>query len=690
MWLLTLFLSGASAAGLPRSLLRDAAAQPTPPVPGLRSRFWRAGRAGAVHGRYLFAAPDAAKAFVADVSADPAVRVFVEAGLGVVADAVVRIESPPALFDRPVFVLAAPRSGGTLLCDLLSRATGVWTLDGEGHGPVEGVSGLHPGDRGYRSHALSDFDATPDAAAALRAGLYAELRDRDGRALHAAVPADGRMRMIEKTPENLLRVSFLAKAFPDARFVFLHREGRQNVSSLVEGWRHGGFVNLPRLEGWDRGDWCFALIEDWQRLNGASLSEVAACQWATMNRQALDALELLDPARWTALGYEELIDTPRAAMERVCAFAGLEMSAELNTALGRELPLSATTTTAPSPIKWKSNPLFREHDLRLYRPISGRLRELGSRSAPPPPPQKAIRERYACFVETLEPAAAAEWRVAPSLRLQLGPSVPLDLVRRSRFRERFVDDAPVLWIEDARTGALLPYFAHRRQAAALRRLVPGAPAPDLDPALAGRLARAGILVPDRPEGEEAAIHAADTQRANADFAARGWCELPSLLPLPQAQAVAEYLEALVQRGDWQLGDAQVDRRYGWHNEPVVRFFQHQLSHFVAGVVGEAVRPSYCYASLYREGASLRPHLDREQCLYTITLWVTRSGGVEAPRWPLWFRTAEGKACATQSAGDAVLFRGAELPHWREQPPPGGEGTTLLFHYVPLEFRGVLG
>jgi hypothetical protein len=37
----------------------------------------------------------------------------------------------------------------------------------------------------------------------------------------------------------------------------------------------------------------------------------------------------------------------------------------------------------------------------------------------------------------------------------------------------------------------------------------------------------------------------------------------------------------------------------------------------------------------------------------------------------------------------VLFRGCELPHWRDSPPPGGASTTLLFHYVPRDFADVL-
>jgi hypothetical protein len=41
---------------------------------------------------------------------------------------------------------------------------------------------------------------------------------------------------------------------------------------------------------------------------------------------------------------------------------------------------------------------------------------------------------------------------------------------------------------------------------------------------------------------------------------------------------------------------------------------------------------------------------------------------------------------TQNSGDAVLFRGSDLPHWRDAPPTARASTTLLFHYVSESFR----
>jgi hypothetical protein len=133
----------------------------------------------------------------------------------------------------------------------------------------------------------------------------------------------------------------------------------------------------------------------------------------------------------------------------------------------------------------------------------------------------------------------------------------------------------------------------------------------------------------------------------------------------------------------------VANRHGWHNESVARFFHHQLTAIIQRVAGEPLRPSYCYVSAYRAGAVLRPHVDRKQCVFTVSLWLGGGEPTAEAAWQLRLHAPAGIASVTQAAGDAVLFRGCELPHWRDHPPPGASATTLLFHYVPRDFADVL-
>ena len=58
-------------------------------------------------------------------------------------------------------------------------------------------------------------------------------------------------------------------------------------------------------------------------------------------------------------------------------------------------------------------------------------------------------------------------------------------------------------------------------------------------------------------------------------------------------------------------------------------------------------------------------------------------------WPLWLDSPSGKRSVTLAVGDGVLFRGCELPHWREAAHPDHEQINLLFHFVPADWAGVM-
>jgi hypothetical protein len=311
--------------------------------------------------------------------------------------------------------------------------------------------------------------------------------------------------------------------------------------------------------------------------------------------------------------------------------------------------------------------------------------------------------RFVCRladVPSPPPAAGADAPlfVAPAFHFQLGASVPLGLASAKRFRERFLSDQPIVWAQDLFTGAWLPWWIARAQAPGALRLQANAPlppaaatAPDAPEAgrLHAQLRAAGIVA--TVERHQAREQAAAARRAALalDFAARGFCVVRGVLPAAQTAALANYFRALVDAGQWAVGDAQVARRRGWHNESLTRFVHHQLTAFVSALAGAPVCASYCYVSAYQSGAELDPHVDRKQCAYTMSFIVDEEGGRSAD-WLLWFLGAGGRESVSLAVGDAVLFRGHELPHWRETAPqPGLSLSTLLFHYVPADFDEIL-
>lgn len=248
-------------------------------------------------------------------------------------------------FERPVFILSPPRSGSTLLFETLVAAPGVFSIGDESHGLIEGVPGLAPSQRDYHSNRLTADDATPEVAETLRARFLAALRDRDG---HAPGPGDA-LRLLEKTPKNALRVPFLRAVFPEARFIYLHRDPREVLGSMIDGWQSGRFVMYPNLPGWQGLPWSFLLTPGWRALSGRPLGEVVAAQWESATRQLLDDLDALDPADWIAVDHARFLAQPQAQVQRLCDWAGWAWDRPL----GATLPHSRYTLTAPDPGKWR-------------------------------------------------------------------------------------------------------------------------------------------------------------------------------------------------------------------------------------------------------------------------------------------------------------------------------------------------
>jgi hypothetical protein len=113
-----------------------------------------------------------------------------------------------------------------------------------------------------------------------------------------------------------------------------------------------------------------------------------------------------------------------------------------------------------------------------------------------------------------------------------------------------------------------------------------------------------------------------------------------------------------------------------------------LTNTISDLSGTLVKPSYSYLALYQGGAELDRHIDREQCEYSVTLCVDASPEPDAQvAWPIQLQTSEGELRIWQHIGDGLLYRGRYLPHWRDRLPDGYTSSSLLLHYVDLDYAG---
>lgn len=215
-----------------------------------------------------------------------------------------------------------------------------------------------------------------------------------------------------------------------------------------------------------------------------------------------------------------------------------------------------------------------------------------------------------------------------------------------------------------------------------------------------RLAEVGFLVDgdaisQKPRFDRPRLNVAvspSVRRAAWDtFAQHRYAVLRECLQVEDLTALRTYYRAFVEEGFAYFKDRYGTARWWAHNEPVARIVQAQLTDIVSEVVGEQVKPSYTYFVSYCNEAVLLRHCDRAQCAFSVSLLLDYTPEpICVSPWPLWLEVHEKEALAISlGVGDGVVYRGTELPHWRNALAPEHTSTSLLLHYVPLSFAGPL-
>jgi hypothetical protein len=198
----------------------------------------------------------------------------------------------------PVFVLGCPRSGTTLLRNLL-RSHPNLTFPSESHfiplfyrawgDPADDRAARRLAARILALHWIRrwELDLTPEHFDGCR--TYAALIDR----LYAAVARrDGATRWGDKTPYYAKEIPTLAHLFPTAQFIHIIRDGRDVVASLLRA----SFT--------------------------ARTPYTAALYWKAHVTAARRDGAPLGPERYLEVEYGALLADTEGTMRRVCAFLG--------------------------------------------------------------------------------------------------------------------------------------------------------------------------------------------------------------------------------------------------------------------------------------------------------------------------------------------------------------------------------
>jgi len=236
----------------------------------------------------------------------------------------------------PLVIVGAPRTGTNLLRDLLTQ------LPGYGTWPCDEINYIWR--HGNATHPNDEFGRE-----LARPGVKRFIRRAFGR----IASAEGARTVVEKTCANSLRIGFVDEILPEAKFVFLVRDGRDVVASSIERWRaplefrylykkakYVPVSDLPYYAFRYVSSRFFKLFSSEKRLatwgprfdgmeeflQTRTLAEICAHQWKRCTEKAEAELAEIDTARVHRVKYEDIIRQPARELEKTARFLNVALS----------------------------------------------------------------------------------------------------------------------------------------------------------------------------------------------------------------------------------------------------------------------------------------------------------------------------------------------------------------------------
>ena len=184
-------------------------------------------------------------------------------------------------------------------------------------------------------------------------------------------------------------------------------------------------------------------------------------------------------------------------------------------------------------------------------------------------------------------------------------------------------------------------------------------------------------------------------------------------PLPDIKGQLNYYDKNPEHFNHQEVEMQVEgslARY-WH--PQYRTIHSGVRKKLEKIIGRKLYNTYYYDRYYFPGQELKKHSDRDACEISVSIHISTNLPANENEWPLVIKTPDvytdkkkdtilipgSVHSVVLKAGDGVIYKGCERPHWRD-PMPGtplgkkskkifGRKQTEEYYYHQIFFHYVL-
>ena len=228
---------------------------------------------------------------------------------------------------KPVIIIGAGRSGTNMLRDVLTQFNLIHTW------PCDEINYIwRYGNRSFDTDEFSAEMATPG----IRRYIRGQFQSMAGNSANPSGMSSDNI-LLEKTCANSLRVEFVDAVIPEARYIFLVRDGRDVVASAMNRWkapldvpylaakaRYVPKSDLPyyaskyffnRLQKIYNPDARLGIwgpkFKDWKRIvSSEDLATACAVQWVRCIERSRQAFSPMPENRVHRLRYEDFVQNP--------------------------------------------------------------------------------------------------------------------------------------------------------------------------------------------------------------------------------------------------------------------------------------------------------------------------------------------------------------------------------------------
>jgi hypothetical protein len=166
-----------------------------------------------------------------------------------------------------------------------------------------------------------------------------------------------------------------------------------------------------------------------------------------------------------------------------------------------------------------------------------------------------------------------------------------------------------------------------------------------------------------------------------------WDPTELICEIPERPGRHDYYGKTEDDFNYTPADGQVEGSVSRYWYPKYRNIHNGIRLKLEKILGCKLYNTYYFDRFYFPGQELKTHTDRDACEISVTLHISTNLTGNDAEWPICIQAADNQAVELSlGAGDAVLYKGCERPHWRTpMPKPSRRLRDRLLFKKELEY-----